>query len=403
MARPARACCRARPAPPALEVATIVRAHGAAVRRQQTLSREQRQALRALAVCRTPALGGHLDVCPACGLERPAYHSCRNRHCPKCQSLAQARWIAQRMARILDTGYFHVVFTLPAALRPLVLANRRRLFALLLRTAAQTLLALGRDPKRLGAVPGMTVVLHTWTRDLQFHPHVHCIVTAGGLAPCATRWVAARPRHLFPVRVLAALFRGKFLAGLARAARRGELALGDRPADGAAPHRFAALVDALYREAWVVYVKRPFGGAAQLFQYLGRYTHRVGLSNRRLVALTPDAVEFRTKDGRTVTLHPHEFLRRLLLHVLPAGFVKIRHCGLFAPRQATTTLLVARALLVPRTPARTPALAPDPGWAALFQRLTGLDLTRCPRCGHGPLHRQSLPPLATAASERAPP
>ena len=228
MARLVRAgCCAPRSTPPALDVATIVRAHGAAVRQQQALSREQRQALRAIAVCRTPALGGHLDVCPRCGFERPAYHSCRNRHCPKCQSLAQARWIEQRMARVLDVDYFHVVFTLPAALRPLALAHRRQVFALLLRAAAQTLLTLGHDPQRLGVELGITAVLHTWTRELEFHPHVHCIVTAGGLTADRGGWRPARQRHLFPVRVLGALFRGKVLAALQRRVARGELASAD--------------------------------------------------------------------------------------------------------------------------------------------------------------------------------
>jgi hypothetical protein len=391
MARPVRAGCPAPPPRPALEVATIVRAHGAAVRRQQALSREQRQALRAIAVCRTPALGGHVDICTTCGLERPAYHSCRNRHCPKCQSLAQARWIAQRMARVLDTDYFHVVFTLPAALRPLALAQRRRVFALLMRAAAQTLLALGHDPQRLGAQIGVTSVLHTWTRDLQFHPHVHCIVTAGGLAPDGRRWVPARQRHLFPVRVLATLFRGKLLAALRRAMRRGAL-----PVD--APMRRA--LAALHTTPWIVYVKRPFGGAARLFQYLGRYTHRVGLSNRRLVAVTADTVTFRTKEGRTATLHPHEFLRRLLLHVLPAGFVKIRHAGLFAPRQVPTALRCAQDLLARPAAARAPVpVAAAPPWMTLLHRLTGVDLTRCPRCEQPTLVRRAV----CRPAERAPP
>jgi hypothetical protein len=391
MARPGRAGCPASPPRPPLEVATIVRAHGAAVRRQQVLSREQRQALRAIAVCRTPALGGHVDVCAACGFERPAYHSCRNRHCPKCQSLAQARWIAQRMARILDTDYFHVVFTLPAALRPLALAQRRPVFALLMRAAAQTLLALGQDPQRLGAELGITTVLHTWTRELTFHPHVHCLVTAGGLAPDGRRWVRAHQRHLFPVRVLAALFRGTLLAALRRAIRRGEV-IADAPTRRA--------LAALHGTRWVVYVKRPFGGAARLFQYLGRYTHRVGLSNQRLVGLTADAVTFRTKDGRTTTLHPQDFLRRFLLHVLPAGFVKIRHGGLFAPRHATTRLPIARRLLAPRPPSSAPVTAPAPlTWVALFERLSGLDLTRCPRCRQPTLARWPV----LRHDERAPP
>ena len=384
MARPVRAGCCATASPSGLDVATIVRAHGAAVRRQQVLSREQRHALRAIAVCRTPALGGHLDVCPRCGFERPAYHSCRNRHCPKCQSLAQARWIEQRMARVLDVDYFHVVFTLPAALRSLALAHRRRVFALLLRAASQTLRTLGHDPKRLGAELGITAVLHTWTRELEFHPHVHCIVTAGGLSTDHRRWRPARPRHLFPVRVLGALFRGKVLAALQRGLARGELPSSD-------PVATRRTIGALHTIPWLVYVKRPFGGATQLFRYLGRYTHRVGLSNQRLVAITPHAVTFRTKDGRTVTLHPEEFLRRLLLHVLPAGFVKIRHSGLFAPRQVATALPIAQQLLGER-PKTDPRAAPSSRWETLLHRLTGIDVTRCPRCDRSPLDRRVILP-----------
>ena len=386
MARPVRAgCCSARSSPSGLDVATIVRAHGATVRRQQALSREQRQALRSIAVCRTPALGGHVDVCTRCGFQRPAYHSCRNRHCPKCQSLAQARWIEQRMARVLDVDYFHVVFTLPAALRSLTLAHRRRVFALLMRAAAQTLLTLGRDPKRLGAELGITAVLHTWTRELEFHPHVHCIVTAGGLPADRRRWRPARQRHLFPVQVLGALFRGKVLAALQERLARGELSSPD-------PVATRRSIGALHGTPWLVYVKRPFGGAKRLFQYLGRYTHRVGLSNQRLVSVTPDAVTFRTKDGRTVTLHPEEFLRRLLLHVLPAGFVKIRHSGLFAARQVSTALPIAQRLLAGRPPTEHPGTLAT--WTALLQRLTGIDLTRCPRCEQSTLDRRVLSPYA---------
>ena len=288
-------------------------------------------------------------------------------------------------ARVLDVDYFHVVFTLPAALRPLALAHRRQVFALLLRAAAQTLLTLGHDPKRLGAELGITAVLHTWTRELAFHPHFHCIVTAGGLTADRCGWRPARQRHLFPVRVLGALFRGKVLAALQRRVARGELASAD-------PVAMRRTIGALYHTPWLVYVKRPFGGAKRLFQYLGRYTHRVGLSNHRLVAVTPDAVTFRTKHGRTATLHPEEFLRRLLLHVLPAGFVKIRHTGLFAPRQVPTTLPIARRLLADR-PQPTASAAPSP-WASLLQRLTGIDLTRCPRCDRSPLDRRVLVPYA---------
>ena len=385
MARPVRASCHDPPVRPGLAVATIARAHGATVRQQQALSREQRQALRAIAVCRTPALGGQLDVCTQCGFERPVYHSCRNRHCPKCQSLAQARWIEQRMARVLHVDYFHVVFTPPASLRPLALAHRRVVFAVLLRAAAHTLIELGRDPKRLGAELGVTAVLHTWTRELEFHPHVHCIVTAGGLTADHRRWRPALQRHLFPGKVLGALFRGKVLAALQQHLARGTLPSTD-------PGSTRRVLGALHQPPWVVYVKRPFDGAQRLFQYLGRYTHRVGLSNQRLVAITPEAVTFRTKDGRTATLPPVEFLRRLLLHVLPARFVKIRHSGLFAPHQVSTALPIAHQLLATHPPTADPRAASP--WATLLHRLTGIDLSRCPRCEHAPLDRRVLIPSA---------
>jgi hypothetical protein len=287
------------------------------------------------------------------------------------------------MGRVLDVDYFHVVFTLPAALRPLALAHRRRVFALLLRAAAQTLLTLGRDPNRLGAELGITAVLHTWTRELEFHPHVHCIVTAGGLT-ADRRWRPARQRHLFPVRVLGALFRGKGLAALQRSLARGELSSPD-------PGATRRTIGALQQTPWLVYVKRPFGGATRLFHYLGRYTHRVGLSNHRLVAVSPDAVTFRTKDARTVTLHPEEFLRRLLVHVLPRGFVKIRHSGLFAPRQVSTTLPIARDVLADR-PHGDPAPTTPAPWTTVLLRLTGFDVTRCPRCAGSPLDRRVLLP-----------
>lgn len=257
------------------------------------------------------------------------------------------------------------------------------MFALLLRAAAQTLLTLGRDPKRLGAELGITTVLHTWTRELTFHPHVHCIVTAGGLTADRRRWRPARQRYLFPVRVLGALFRGKVLAALQRSVARGELSAPD-------PVATRRTLGALHQTPWLVYVKRPFGGATRLFQYLGRYT-RVGISNHRLVAVTPDAVTFRTKDGRTVTVHPEEFVRRLLLHVLPRGFVKIRHAGLFAPRQVSTTLPVARALLGDRPQGKPPPVSPSP-WATLLRRLTGFDVTQCPRCATSPLERRVFVP-----------
>src|SRR3954451_18241136 len=258
---------------PAVELADVVRAYGLAFVQSRALRPEQRKALRDIERCRTAALGGHLDVCTACAYERPAYNSCRNRHCPKCQSLAQARWIDKRIERLLPVHYFQVVFTLPSELRAVARRSREEVFDMLFASASQTLLALGYDPKRLGGELGVTMVLHTWTRELQFHPHVHAIVTGGGLSDDDARWVRARKDFLFPVRVMGALFRGKMLAALERAHARGHLDLG------------GVDVRALRGKSWIVYAKRPFGGPEQVIRYLGRYTHRVGISNQRLVAM----------------------------------------------------------------------------------------------------------------------
>jgi len=355
--------------------------------------------MRAIETCRTPARGGHLDVCDACGYARPAYNSCRNRHCPKCEALREARWIEARMARLLPSHYFHVVFTLPAELRPLALRHRRRLFALLFRAASRTLLTLGLDPRRLGARLGVTAVLHTWTRDLQFHPHLHCLVTGGGLAADGTRWLRARPHHLLPVRVLSRLFRGKFLAALTREYTAGRLDCTGACVELADPRAFVRLKQQLYRHDWVIYAKRPFAGAPQVFRYLGRYTHRVGLSNHRLLAADDTGVRFATKLGRSVCLPPDEFIRRFLLHVLPARFVKIRHFGLFAPGRAAAAHRerARRLLAAPPVPVR------HEDWRTLFRRLTGIDLTRCPRCRRGTMIATPLPPRAPFAHDRAPP
>lgn len=382
---------------PRLEVADIVRAHGEAYLHRHPVTADQRKVLSDIASCRTAALGGHVDVCASCGLERPSYNSCRNRHCPKCQSLSQAKWIEERQARVLPTHYFHVVFTLPAELRALALCNRERVFDLLFQCAAQTLLTLGRDPKRLGAMIGVTAVLHTWSRDLSFHPHLHGIVTGGGLSLDATRWVEGRRGYLFPVRVLGKLFRGKMLAALRQAYDAGELVLEGGAAALRDAAAFSDLLNALYKKAWVVYAKPPFGGAAQVIAYLGRYTHRVGLSNHRLLGMDERGVRFRTRGDKSVTLAPEEFLRRFLLHVLPKGFVKIRHYGLVAASHATTTLEVARERIA--TAASAPARAQQDDartgdaridWRARLEALTGIDLAVCPRCGQRAMQRLPL-------------
>ena len=285
---------------PRLEVADVFRAAGEAYRDQYVPTPEQRKVMTAVERCRTVALGGHLDVCTHCGYRAPAYNSCRNRHCPKCQSLAQARWIEQRRQRIVPTKYFHVVFTLPGELRALARINSKEIYNLVLESAARTLLDFGRS--RLHAQVGLTAVLHTWTRDLRFHPHAHCIVTAGGLGD-DEHWIPARSRYLFPVKAMSKVFRGKLLEGLTRLHCRRALELTGPCAALADPDNFKNLKDRLHRKEWVVYAKRPFGGPEQVFQYLGRYTHKVGLSNQRLVSFDGSNVCFRTKHGNTTTIN----------------------------------------------------------------------------------------------------
>lgn len=392
---------------PRLTLGEIFRLHGEAYRKSHALTEPQRKAMRAIEACRTPVLGGHLDVCNQCGLERAVYHSCRNRHCPTCQSLSQARWIERRMERLLPTEYFHVVFTIPDdLLNGLALRNRELFFNLLFESASQTLLQLGNDKKRLGAQLGITAVLHTWTRDLRFHPHLHCIVTGGGLHPNGQQWVHARQGYLFPVHVLSRLFRGKLIAALTQAYEAGQLKLSGALADLATPKAFRRLKDRLFKTEWVAYAKEPFAGPEQVFRYLGQYTHRVGISNQRLLSLSDEGVLFRTRGEATVQLAPDQFIHRFLQHVLPSGFVKIRHYGLMAPGNATTKLETARSLLeaenvgvtiavglIAALPLLRPAPPPTPvdDGCALLLRLTGIEATRCPRCGTGTLISKPLP------------
>jgi hypothetical protein len=374
-------------------------------RQSHGLSRDQRKVMRAIELCRTEALGGHLDVCLECGLERPAFNSCRNRHCPKCQCLSQARWIEQRLEHILPTHYFHVVFTLPAQLRPLARANRARVFDLLFASAARTLLDLGDDPARLDGRLGVTAVLHTWTRELTFHPHLHCIVTGGGLAPAGDAWVSCSRRHLFPVRVMGALFRGKFLDGLRRLRAQGLLEYTGTAAPLADDAAFGRLLDQLYKISWVVYAKKPFAGPEHVFRYLGRYTHRVAISNQRLQACDDKGVRFATKNGRTATLPPLEFIHRFLQHVLPTGFTKIRHFGLHAAGNVRTKLARARQLLTAekKPPSPSPSACSSTRveprtWQEILLALTGVDITRCPNCG-GALCRRPYPRLTPATQD----
>jgi hypothetical protein len=315
--------------------------------------------LKELAVCRTAALGGHLDQCDQCGHRQPSYNSCRNRHCPKCQAAARGEWLEARRAELLPVGYFHVVFTLPEEIAQVALQNKAVVYGLLFHASAQTLQEIAADPRHLGAEIGFLSVLHTWGQNLLHHPHIHCVVPGGGISPDGTRWVASPPNFFLPVRVLSRVFRGKFLAGLRRAWRGGELSFHGSLAGLRDDREFQRLVDRAYRREWVVYAKPPFGGAELVLKYLARYTHRVAISNSRLVSMHDGRVAFRWKDyargGRcaTMTLLAVEFLRRFLLHVLPAGFQRLRRYGFLANGQGQTKLELCRRLL------QRPTLAAD--------------------------------------------
>src|SRR6516225_3031040 len=316
---------------PELELGDIFRLHGPAylTRFGASLSREQKQALKAIAACRTAALGGYVEQCDQCGYQKIAYCSCRNRHCPKCSARARAQWLEQRAAELLPVEYFHVVFTVPQLLAPLALQNQRLVYGILFRAAAETLLEIAADPKHLGAHIGFLAVLHTWGQNLYHHPHLHCVVPGGGIAPDQSRWISCRRRFLFPVRVLSRLFRAKFVAYLKAAFRDGKLGFyGDLKSLGQKRNFIEWLMKVAGTE-WVVYAKPPFGGPQQVLKYLARYTHRVAISNGRLLELDDDKVTFSYKDyaagnaTKTLTLGVQEFTRRYLLHVLPRGFVRI--------------------------------------------------------------------------------
>ena len=344
-----------------LEVADVFRAHGPAWQQAQRghLSLGQLKVMSAITQCRSAALGGHVLSCPACAHHEIAYNSCRNRHCPKCQGSAARRWLEARQVDLLPVAYYHVVFTLPAPIRDIAYSNKAVIYGLLFQIAAETLQTIAADPKHLGARIGLTLVLHTWGSALTHHPHVHGIVPGGGLSPDGTRWVACKPGFFLPVRVLSRLFRRRFLEALTQAHAAGQLTFfGEHHAlsDAAA---FADWLAPLRQCEWVVYAKRPFAGPAAVLAYLARYTHRVAISNQRLVALDERGVTFRWKDYRakgrtkhkTMTLSPGEFMRRFLLHVLPTGFHRIRHYGLIANAGRRDNLAKARKLLsVPLAP-----------------------------------------------------
>jgi hypothetical protein len=364
---------------PPFEVADIVRQHGDRLLETHSawVTGAHRRVLRAIAQCRTAALGGHRDRCEQCAQPALSYNSCRDRHCPKCLTAARNAWVAAREEELLPVGYVHIVFTMPEPLARLALANKRVVYDLLFQAAADTLRQVAANPKRLGADVGGVMVLHTWGQRLQHHPHVHCVVPMGGLSTNGTRWIHARPRFFLPIPVLRKLFRGQLVAGLRDAYRDGRLDFPGTLAPLKPEAAFRAFLRSLYHQAWVVYAKPPFGSPAHVLHYLARYTHRVAISNHRLVDVTDDTVSFRWKDYRhgsqirTLTLDAVEFLRRFLMHVLPKGFVRIRYFGFLASRRRTQGLPQCR---------RTLTAEPTP----LVQRsVTSPSRVSwpCPRCG----------------------
>lgn len=365
---------------PPFEVADIIRQAGTRFieRYRESLSWAQLKVLTAIARCRSAALGGHRDQCARCGYEAISYCSCRNRHCPKCQTNAREKWLRARERELLPVGYYHLVFSVPHALVPLIWQNKRVLFTLLFEASAATLLEIAADPKHLGAQIGFLSILHTWGQTLQRHPHIHCVVPGGGLSPDGTRWISSRSHFFLPVRVLSRVFRGKFIAELRRSFQRNKLVFHGDGLPLAQEKAFAAFLRTLFRQEWIVYAKPPFGGPEHVLQYLARYTHRVAISNHRLLSVDDNQVRFRWKDyahhnkRRTLTLTNEEFLRRFLQHVLPKGFPRIRYFGWLANRKRATLLPVCRDRLAGQPPA--PPMIAD-GEATVWQ---------CPRC-HGPM------------------
>jgi hypothetical protein len=369
---------------PPCEVADVVRAYEKEFGEEyrHLLDDNARRVLRAIVNCRTAALGGHVESCDQCGHSAISYNSCRNRHCPKCQGAARERWLAERSEELLPVPYFHVVFTLPQQLAPLALQNKRVVYGILFRAAAETLIQVAADEKRLGADIGFLAVLHTWGQTLQHHPHLHCVIPGGGLSPDRTRWIPSRSHFFLPVKVLSRVFRGKFVSMLRGAFRKGKLQFHGRLVELRGQSSFSALLNKAYNQEWVVYTKPPFGGPEQVLRYLARYTHRVAISNHRLLSVADGHVTFRWKDyahggkKKQMTLTAGEFLRRFLLHLLPKGFVRIRHFGFLANRQRKVLLEKCRVALSVPTAALPSALPPT-------ETHPSMETALCPVCHLG--------------------
>jgi hypothetical protein len=377
---------------PAFELAGILRQGGPAYRASHRLAYQQERVIDAIVNCRTAALGGHVEQCDQCCYTRISYNSCRNRHCPKCQSLARAKWVAARQAELLPVEYFHVVFTLPEQIARIAWHNPKVVYDILFRATAETLATIARDPRHLGAEIGFFAVLHTWGQNLLHHPHLHCVVPGGGLSPDGSRWISCPAGFFLPVKVLSRLFRRLFLDQLRSAFRRGKLRWFGELASLRDPRLFVSYLAPLKKAEWVVYAKPPFGGPRQVLDYLGRYTHRVALSNERLLDVADGQVTFQWKDyrsqgrqkSRTMTLTIDEFIRRFLIHVLPRGFQRIRFFGLLSNRNRTVRLSECRRQLA----MPVADLLPHPGdYLPVRQPLTDEAVRRCPACEKGAMVR----------------
>ena len=389
-----------------LEVADIFRHHGEAYRQTRSahLGRTERRVMSAIEVCRTAALGGHIERCDDCGHTRNAYNSCRNRHCPKCQGLARAEWLAERQSELLPVPYFHIVFTVPAAIAQIAFQNKAAVYNILFSAAHETLSTIAADPKHLGAGIGAISVLHTWGQNLHYHPHIHCIVPGGGLSSDGTHWMACRKGFFLSVRVLSRLFRRLFLQQLQAAFKDGKLNFFSNLADLAGPGLFAQHLAQWRRIDWVVYAKPPFGGPEQVLAYLGRYTHRVAIANSRLLAFADGQVRFRWRDYRhhnknkVMTLSADEFIRRFLLHTLPDGFHRIRHYGFLANGHRAAKLTLIRKLLAVAPPPPAPRTT---DYRERYKQLTGHALDICPCCGGHMELIGSLPRCSPIKPKRA--
>ncbi len=394
--------------PIGLEVAEIFRQAGPAYRLQHAdaLSRGQRCVMSAIELCRTEALGGHVEQCDACGHLRISFNSCRNRHCPKCESLVRAQWLEDRQADLIPVEYFHVVFTLPEEIAAIAYQNKDVVYESLFHATAETLRTIAADPKHLGAEIGFIALLHTWGQNLLHHPHLHCVVPGGGLSADGERWVSCRPGFFLPVRVLSRLFRRLFLEKLQTAFDGGHLRFFNALEPLQAPAAFARYLAPVRQAEWVVYAKPPFGGPQHVLEYLGRYTHRVAISNHRLISFVDGKVRFRWKDYRhesrqkVMCLDAQEFIRRFLLHVLPGGFQRIRHYGFLANRYRAVKLARCRQFLDAPAPAAILAHVPL-DYRDRYEQLTGKSLRDCPQCGRG--HMVCIETFLPGALPRAPP